>query len=121
MYCVCKKPHPLFEIGKPTFCANCAEEIVICPAPVASPEEKSYSAIGPMHLSGPSNTVDPIRAQAISEAVLNQIYQQKAEISELTKGIQFLAEQVKTLVDSLAEEQEDPDRPVTAYMSGKPV
>lgn len=84
-----------------------------CPAPDASDDEKRSSAIGELLLNGPLYSVSLIQLLKNSES-------QQQQINELTKGIQFLAEQVKTMVDALAEDS-DPDAPIVTYMSGKPV
>ena len=95
-----------------------------CHAPVASPEGKSSSGIGNPLLNGPLDSVDLTQLQQNSEAIFmmsKALEYQTKKIESLEQGIKFLAEQVKTLVDALAEEQEDPERPITNYMSGRPV
>ena len=90
------------------------EEDGSCPAPVASHEEKSSSGIGNQPNNGPKEWASLTRLLMLSR-------EQSSRIIELEQAIKFLAEQVKTLVDALAEEQEDPDRQVTHYMSGKAI
>lgn len=82
-------------------------------APDASDDGKRSSGIGELPLSGLSDTAYLIQLLRNSE-------RQELQINELNKSVQFLAQQVKTLVDALAENA-DPDAPLTNYMSGKPI
>lgn len=110
----------MFLQDQPTYCANCLKDIQ-CPAPVASPEEKSSNGIGEQQKTGLNVSEGLTLLQNSSVMMLKELEYLRADIKEQQQSIQFLAEQVKTLVDALAEEQEDPDRPITTYMSGKPV
>lgn len=125
--CNCKEPKPLFMQNGPTYCGRCNLEIT-CPAPDASHEEKSSNSIGALLKSGPNDSED-LTLLLTRSGIVNQLMENQADrltaieqsLMEQYKSIQFLAQQVKTLVDALAEEMEDPDRPITSYMSGKPV
>jgi hypothetical protein len=90
------------------------QELMKCRAPVASPEEKSSNGIGEVPKNGLTDSENLTLLLRSSEDI-------RVRVKNIEDSIQFLAEQVKTLVDALAEEQEDPDRPITSYMSGKPV
>lgn len=84
-----------------------------CPVPAASDDEKRSSDIGEALLIGQS-----VRDELT--LLLRNSEKQQKQINDMTEGIKFLAEQVKTMVDALAEDV-DPDRPLTTYMSGKPI
>lgn len=64
--------------------------------------------------------VSPGHAPVDSKTLFRLINSQSQQIQELNQSVQFLAEQVKTLIDGLAEDA-DPDEPPTMYMSGRPI
>ena len=84
-----------------------------CPAPDASDEGKRSSATGVQQQIGQD-------AQDILIQLLKITENQQSQIEELTKGVEYLAQQIKGLVDALAEEA-DPDEPRTTYLSGRPI
>ena len=88
-------------------------EKVPCLAPVASPEEKSSNGIGEAPRNGLTDSENLTLLLRSSEDI-------RVRVKNIEDSIQFLAEQVKTLVDALAEDS-DPDAPLTNYMSGKPI
>jgi len=118
-YCTCVFQNPAFMRGRAPFCFSCNKDIK-CHAPDASDEGKRSSGIGELPLNGQQAKEGLIQLLKNSEAMMNQMLIQAEQISELQQGIKFLAEQVKTLVDALAEDA-DPDAPLTNYMSGKPI
>jgi hypothetical protein len=99
-----------------------------CPALPASDDVKNSKPIGPKPKTEPSdsdaltlrqhNSVNLILNALSSQAA--RITEQQHQITELTKGVEYLAQQVKTLVDALADEA-DPDAPLTTYMDGTPI
>lgn len=91
-----------------------------CPAPPASDDVKSSSGIGQALLNGPLDSADLTQLLASSVMILKELGYQRQDIKDLQQTVKFLAEQVKTLVDALAEDQ-DPDMPLTTYMDGKPI
>lgn len=84
-----------------------------CPAPDASDDGRKSIAIGEVLPNG-RDVLD-----VLTQLLLNSEKQQN-QIEELTRGMEYLAQQVKTLVDALAEDA-DPDQPITNYLSGKPI
>jgi hypothetical protein len=92
----------------------------LCPAPDASDEGKRSSGIGEQPLSGLNVSDGLTLLQNSSVMILKELEYQRKDIKEMQQSIQFLAQQVKTLVDALAEDA-DPDAPLTNYLSGKPV
>jgi hypothetical protein len=112
MKCYCKQAFPFFEKDMLVICENCGGEIE-CHAPDASDEGKRSSGIGVPQQIGQSVPDVLIQLLKITE-------NQQSQIEELTKGVEYLAQQIKGLVDALAEEA-DPDAPLTNYLSGKPI
>lgn len=125
----------------PALCHDCGGSYVldkqqetICHAPDASDEGKRSSGIGEVPLSGLSVSADLTLLHQNSEKHLkvasnmlikiqslhDQVFMQNNQISDLQETVKFLAQQVKTLVDALAEDA-DPDAPLTTYMDGRPI
>lgn len=109
----CNDPRPYFRQGAVTLCSNCGQEFKLCNVLPASDDGKRSSGIGQAPDSGPN-------VQGVLILLLESIDLQKNRIDDLTNTVKFLAEQVKTLVDALADDT-DPDAPLTNYMSGKPI
>ena len=92
-----------------------------CHALPALEDKQSSRPSGAKPKNEPSDSEDLTLRQSNSvKMILEMIQLQAVQINELTKGVEYLAQQVKTLVDALAEDQ-DPDAPLTHYMSGKPI
>lgn len=91
-----------------------------CPAPDANDEGKSSPLTGEQQGTGPSVSESLTLLLSYSEKIYLEMMEQKNLINDLRGGMAYLADQVKTLVDALAEDQ-DPDEPITSYLSGKPV
>lgn len=108
------------EHGYRPFTNQEMKELGICHAPDASDEGRKSSGIGEQQSNGLLLTEGLIQLQQNSEEMFQYLRFQQKQIEELTASIKFLAEQVKTLVDALAEE-EDTDMPMTNYLSGKPI
>lgn len=111
-YCTCNIQNPCFLKDRNLFCFSCNKDIK-CPVPDVSLVETSSNAIGALPLNGLNVSESLIQLLKNSEIQQNQI-------NELTKGVEYLAQQVKTLVDALAEDA-DPDAPLTNYLSGRPI
>lgn len=102
-------------------CDTCTiKDLKKCHAPDASNAEKESSGTGALPLGGQSMLAVLTQLLSNSEKMHLEMLDQKERINDLRNGMEYLASHVKTLTDALAEDQ-DPDQPISNYLSGKPV